>query len=177
MGDSKVFNFLVKHFLLYAIIMAIAIFYSSYLFFIKPAFTQIKSGGPLDRDSQKKIFLELKRYLKDLEKLENDLGKIKEEDYQKLDLVIPKEINIPKIYLELEELAKTHGFTLKRVETGEVKGGVINIYLEISGGNYEQFKDFLGALERNVRLMDVTSIKFSPKILVYSLNIKTYYSE
>lgn len=53
----------------------------------------------------------------------------------------------------------------------------MNIFIIISGGNYQDLKSFLGDIEKNLRLFDVHDISFgtSAQEGPYTLNLRTYY--
>ena len=55
---------------------------------------------------------------------------------------------------------------------------LVNINLNLTGGDYLSFKKFLDRLEKNMRLLDVVSIDFSSSLSEgtdYALALRTYY--
>lgn len=55
---------------------------------------------------------------------------------------------------------------------------LVNINLNLTGGDYSAFKKFLDAVEKNMRLLDVASIDFSSSLnqsADYNLALTTYY--
>ncbi|ETB63990.1 TPA: hypothetical protein DIC38_01310 [Candidatus Nomurabacteria bacterium] len=143
--------------------------------------------------------------LNNLETLRDELllsyRDIKEEDKEKLKHLLPDAVSSIELVLEIEKIASENMVVIKDVDFGSDKeatlsnSGIIgdtntlnNKYGEYTIGfkleaEYESFNKFLSELEKNLRLVDVESIKFDTmlstkeegSILVYDLEIKTYW--
>ena len=123
----------------------------------------------------------------DLEKLLSETRQIKEkyiqaeEDAKRIFLAIPKQRDLPYLLIQFEALAASNGLLLESIEFSQAeevskkkpvqtttKSQVENTFLKIShinlslSGSYSAFKNYLVALENNIRSMDVYSIGFAP---------------
>lgn len=127
------------------------------------------------------------------------------EKIEKMYQVLPLKPDIPGILVQLETLASENGLLLEKIgytlpkEATKVfrpqtqdeaektkeqpllfKTVIINLQV---AGSYEAFKSFLGALENNLRIMDVSGITLSARekegsvSYSYNLNLSTYYQE
>lgn len=64
--------------------------------------------------------------------------------------------------------------TIDEITGGRVKE--LNMAFSVSGGDYDDLKNFLRDMERNIRIFDVYDIRFgSVEQGPYSLNVRTYY--
>lgn len=136
------------------------------IFLILPQWARIK-GLKSEIDNLK---AELSQKTELLEKINDMISKYNElvSKVQKLDLTIPKEQEKPELIVQIESLAKENGLIVESLAFKEVnqKEGeaarykILNISLGLSG-TYQAFKNFLIALEQNIRIMDVQMINFS----------------
>jgi len=118
----------------------------------------------------------LKRRLDDLRAT---LGQITEEA-KRIEEIIPEEPNIPEMIVSFEEIALRNGMILRNIEFGEsvsqsdlqfFNGGgsaapsveyvMIQIKFGLSG-SYEALEGLLRDMERNLRLIDVSSVSITP---------------
>ncbi len=115
--------------------------------------------------------------------------------------ILPDQSNIPEVLVQLEDLASQNSLFLfdaniREKSLSEVKKkllikkqntsafyskGIHSVYFNINlYGSYEDFKNFLKALEKNLRIMDVKKITYSvdtiKDALKINLEIETYYS-
>lgn len=127
-------------------------------------------------------------------------------EIKKVYYVLPLEKDIPNLIVQFEALASENGLILegldfvepivvkKRRVAAEEKLAVqekpkpykqLDVSLKLSG-SYQSFKSFLGALEYNVRLMDIESINFSSEkketeevegaeLFSFDVSLKVYY--
>ena len=135
---------------------------------------------------------------------------INPDDKIKLQKLLPNNVDNIRLILEIEQIALPYGMSLKDIKysatkdttksakSGEatvVQGGgeVATSYLKDYGvwdlefsttGTYNNFLNFTRDLERNLRIVDVSSIQFSsevasnstlPESYSYSFKIKTYW--
>ncbi|MEK7645547.1 MAG: type 4a pilus biogenesis protein PilO [Patescibacteria group bacterium] len=88
-------------------------------------------------------------------------------DIARFALMVPAAKSAPELVSSIEALATQNGLQLKTISlSGNINQDTNpyqeqSISLELSGG-YLAFKSFLMALERNIRLIDVSSIDASP---------------
>ena len=127
-----------------------------------------------------------------------------QEILKKIDYILPNNSDIPNLIVQIEALAKESGMNLGAVDfkiieekisgkAQEVRSGgtkteatkdyhTMNISISVAG-DYAAFKNFLRAIEENIRLMDVQSVNFSSGaaegakagIFEFDINLQTYY--
>jgi len=130
---------------------------------------------------------------------------ISEVDIQNIEKTIPTDPNTPQIFTTLEGISKEVGVTIGTInfslldapkdgpsvtpsmEDGDSFGGedvsrsddfgisMIEISLSVSSGPYDEFKNFLDKVEKNMRLMDIVSLSYSPSGESYGLTLRSYY--
>jgi Tfp pilus assembly protein PilO len=114
--------------------------------------------------------LESKRdYFSQVEKISQDL-KIYEAQLAKISSALPPDPSLPALFNFLQKSASQSGLILEKISLGGIvaqkkdeKPGVIKeimVNMELSG-SYESFKNFLSAMEKSARLIEVESISFS----------------
>lgn len=129
----------------------------------------------------------LEQDVADLEELLSETQQIKEkyvrveQDAKRIFLAIPKQEDLPYLLIQFEALAASNGLLLEAISFSQVektpkkkftqettKSQAANTFLKIShvnlslSGSYNAFKNYLVALENNIRSMDVYSIEFAP---------------
>lgn len=143
------------------------------------------------------------------DKLTAKYNSINKDDLIRLQKLLPENIDNIRLILEIEQLALPYGMTLKDVKyntnekdakdgapAGITQGGAAladtsKDYgawdLEFSTvGSYDNFLNFTRDLEKNLRIVDVSSIQFSsstssnvnpflPETYQYNFKIKTYW--
>ena len=141
--------------------------------------------------------------------LENERDKLtakhnsfKREDLQRLEKLLPENVDNIRLILEIEQLASPYGMALKNVQysteaanatpqpgavaqrdvkTSRSGYGVLDLEFTVSG-NYDDFIKFIRDLENNLRIVDISSVEFSsntsavagksPAPEIYEYNIK-----
>lgn len=127
-----------------------------------------------------------------------ELGQYPEADLKKFPLVLPKIPEVPELLVQLEAFVTEAGlanpkFTLDKKSSGLLespkgKGGkpvkaesgpvseVVANSLELSGNvySYEHAKSVIDLIERNLRLMDILSVAYSPKDQALTIIARTY---
>ena len=99
-------------------------------------------------------------------------------------MAVPKAFDFNSIVSQLTSLSSAYNFSVNNIEvakgdeTENVASGQniksARISMSISGGNYEEFKRFLSAVETSAMIFDVLSVNFSAG-QSYDLVIKSYY--
>lgn len=167
---------------LLSLILSLAISISLFFVFIDPFYKDIKE---LKNDVS--VYNKALTNSSDLKKtrdiLIDDYKKIKKEDKDKLNHLLPSSIDNIELILEIEKIANLYGmpiedikFDAKSMEDGS-SSKVINVFaggapssnlpygifpLEFSvEGKYDTFISFLKELEKNLRIVDVKSISFN----------------
>lgn len=134
-----------------------------------------------------------------------DLVEANRENIESLKLAIPASRDISALLVIFEEASAINGLLLGSIDIGEDTSNqettkeagtktspvaVVNIKLNLIG-NYGQFKNFLGSVEKSLPLMDISDITFKVSsnqkigeetddsfnpILDFDVNLNTYYS-
>lgn len=149
---------------------------------------------------QKEKFSGQQNIFAKVEKLTQSYEKNKE-NLEKISYILPSGKDTPDLIVQLEALSLEGGLVLegmgfsapgeegmlsKAEEARGEEGGAVKNYKTLVInlnliGSYFAFKNFLKAVEDNIRLMDISSINFSPELrgesqlLKFNLSIKTYY--
>ncbi len=136
-------------------------------------------------------------------KLLNKYNLIGSENLGRLSKLLPENVDNIRLILEIESLASPFGMVLKNVKYSAVEESQAEIDPNVvqatgimgpqdygiwdleftTSGSYDNFQNFLRELERNLRIVDVSSIEFSsssanektPDIYEYNFQIKTYW--
>lgn len=109
------------------------------------------------------------------DELTGEYNRIPEADLERLRAIAPQDRRTAPVLIDLETMALKSGVSLDQIDftAGEkisVQGltpasarlfGAIPVTLNLRG-NYEAFRDFLMAAERNLRLIDVDEITITP---------------
>ena len=115
-----------------------------------------------------------------------------EEATRKVAEIVPPASNIPQLLVEFPALALQHGVAMKSIALNEAKGESENTsggaspppYKTLTAnlsfqGTYETLKLFLRALEKDLRMMDVTSVEFNGggdrDLISFTVQVKLYY--
>lgn len=169
------------------VIFLLAIFLTAAYFLLMPAYSNLA-------DTQSKIVLEKQTLdqetntLTATNKLLGNYAAISADDEAKINAMLPETMDEPGIFSLFEFLAGRNQMAVLAVDISEKEAAVdlknlgvteIDVAINLaanpaSGDQYGDFKRFLTDLEANLRLMDVTSINYSPESSSYILNVKTY---
>ena len=177
--------------------------------FVFPLFFSVKAMY-LDLSQKRQEIEKLKELSDKIEKIKQDYGDISEE-VEKILLTLPEEKDLPQLLVQFEKLAISNGLLLESIEFGEISKRdesdfIKNVedYKTLSqskkmlstfpnssvllkaAGSYSAFKNYISALEKNIRSMDIYSIKFSNSsktqnlfgdlgIFEFNLGINVYY--
>ncbi|MAF20837.1 MAG: hypothetical protein CMI55_04115 [Parcubacteria group bacterium] len=176
-------------------------------FFMAPTWSSIKLLRPEVTQLEQKV-VGLEELLAETQQLKEKYQQI-EQEASKIALAIPQEEDLPYLLVQFEVLAASNGLLLESIgfsQTDEeakspqqktsqktnqskktnpfLKSSSVNLSIS---GSYSAFKNYLVALENNIRSMDVYSISFSPygysegfgvlagDIFDFSLNVVVYY--
>ncbi len=165
---------LVRYWFVIIIIVMIALFSFEYFFLIQPKVKKTKNGKALDVETHEKILKQQKQYLRDLKDLKKKADQLEEGDLEKLDYVVAKDVDLPKILNKIDILIKQSNLEVLKYGVGW-EDGEITMNFGFTNGDYQKVKDFLKDIEKNIRIMDVTSISLKEVGNLVSLTIKSYY--
>ncbi|MEK7560064.1 MAG: hypothetical protein AAB522_02070 [Patescibacteria group bacterium] len=133
--------------------------------------------------------------LRNLEEKRNNLlsiyNSISKSDLERLNYMLPLNSDTGSILVSLEKLSQNLGIRLKRAEfitenknTQSIQAAsslfnTIDMSFIISA-SYDSFKSFLDALERNLRIEDITNISFSTgqtNLYEFTIRANSYYAK
>ena len=107
----------------------------------------------------------------------NDLNReieARRQDIDKLDQLLPGEKQVPELLSNMESIVSASGMSLTEMNLSEaaaVSGArKINATLKLSGG-FASFLNFLDLLERNLRLIDVSTLDVAARLVEGSRDI------
>lgn len=190
---KKIFHFFNKYYILITVILIIIIFTFSYLYFFKDEISEIRKVGVVDYQKKLDELEVKKRNLSELKSVFEKYEKLRKEEIEKLDMILPSDKDIPSLYIQLDAFAKDVGLNLSSIEIAE-KGVTtlkanqpgstatslglksVSISIAIKGiDSYSKLKLFLNSIEKNIRLFDISSITYSPSVDAYKISLTTYY--
>jgi len=167
---------LVRYWFVIIIIIMIGLFAFEYFFVIQPKIRETQNGKSLDVKTHENILSQQREYLKGLKELEEKADNIEEDELEKLDYVVAQDADLPKILNKIDILIKQSDFDVVKYGVGW-ENGEITMTFSFTNGGYQMVKKFLGKIESNIRIMDVTNISLKEVGNILSLTIKSYYLE
>jgi Tfp pilus assembly protein PilO len=157
--------------------------------YIDPTYSDIKRDVSSTKGEFEQALENSKNVQEERNKLMGKYTTIREENISKLAKMLPDNIDNVRLLIELERLANAHSMRIRdfRADTGEksetIGQGVASygtLTLSFSTtATYNTFLAFLRDLERNRRILDITTISFASSdtndVYDYSLTLKTYW--
>lgn len=139
-------------------------------FFTMPVFNKIKNLRSIIKTKQTEFQNQQER-LRSFEEFQKTNG------FEKLNQILPNQPEIPELMMQLETMASQNNLILKTINFTEAQN-------EITGqitlaGSYQDLKNYLQALENNLRLIDVINLNFraakEESVYDFNLTLKAYY--
>lgn len=100
---------------------------------------------------------------------------------EKVRSMVPAEVDMPGILVQIDAIAASSGLVLVSVdvtvdEKAVIEPGMraVKVAMNLAGGPYGSLKGFLRDIERSVRLFDVDSVTFSPENASYGVTMTGY---
>ena len=138
--------------------------------------------------SEKQTLEDESRTFTDTNKLLENYADISSEEREKIDAMLPDEIDEAGLFTLFETLAQKNKIIVLGVDISEKESadnlknlGITEVQssLNLTAGpdsedSYGDFKKFLADVEANLRLMDIISVNYTPETATYTLNLKTY---
>jgi hypothetical protein len=192
---KKLNKFLNDYFNRIVAVTVATVFIFGLIFILIPKYQQtVKLVDSLNQQQT----LDVKAKQQELEKINQLIAtysKIDKKYIDKIDSVVPLSENKEELFSELSYLVSVNQLFLNSVSLSTVSlyenSGLlpvdradkdiidnlqeVTVSISVKGTNYQSFKNFLSALENNLRLMDVVSIQFDPQGENASLVINVYY--
>jgi Tfp pilus assembly protein PilO len=111
------------------------------------------------------------------------------DDVQKLQEVLPDNVDNIRLIIDINNIASRHGLSLSGVNIGDIAGGASQNALTAGSGpvgsvdvsfavttSYDGMLSFLNDLEHSLRLVDVEKLSFtSGNSTTYTFSIRTYW--
>lgn len=188
-------NLLNSYFNLFVVILTTFLLFMAYSLILKPKVDATTIAISDNISQQQKIVQAEQTKLNSLKKSVESYQKINPIDLNRVNNILPNEYDKEKLFGELEEIITKNGYeanSISLTKEGEVsaaaggaspdtkvtekasdKLGVINVTLVIGSINYANFKNFLGVLENNLRIFDITSVAMSGNSA--NISLLTYY--
>lgn len=123
--------------------------------------------------------------------LRGEVNAITQSERDKLALLLPDSVDTVDLLVKINSIGKSSAMTLSnvKIKVEEAKSGKVGAQTKIAGlgtvtfsfgvsGSYGAFRQFLGNLERNFRLVDISAITFSSvekEPYQYNIELKTYW--
>lgn len=138
--------------------------------------------------SEKQALEDESKAFEDTAKLLENYSEISLEEREKIDAMLPEEVDEAGLFGLFELLAQKNKIIVLGVDISEKESaenlknsGISEVHssLNLTAGpgsedSYGDFKKFLADAEANLRLMDIISINYTPETATYTLNLKTY---
>src|SRR3990167_4494654 len=179
--NLNLFKYIILPFILFFSALAIG------FWVLWPLYGDIAAAILLREQNQDNL-TQRKKLTENLERLISQYNE-RERDIASLNKAIPNGQNIPELLVNLEAIASENGLIFENVnfKPKDLKApGIKTLTMDINvKGSYPDFLNYLKALEKSLRIFDVTSVSFSgispgqisarTDNLEFNLTINTYY--
>jgi hypothetical protein len=190
----QVHGFLDRYFIVLNIFIVIVILLVSYFFLIKPKIDLTITGIKENISIQQNALNVQRKKLADMEAALDFYRQIGDQELDEIISVLPNKYPKEKLFGEIEDVIIQNGFRLSDISLNlmeevdleslapEINSlssannlGIIDINMTVSLVDYSNLKQFLSILERNLPLMDILNLSFSPGGDSLGLEVRTYY--
>jgi Tfp pilus assembly protein PilO len=121
-----------------------------------------------------------------------EFNQIPSADIAEVETILPNSLNLVKLISDIDAVAAGRGISISAISSKETSSSVGNSIEEAApqrpynsaiigfsfSTSYNGFRNFLSDLEKSLRILDIKSIKISPKeggIYDYNLEFETYW--
>ncbi len=176
-------------------IIFIGVSVALFFIFTDPAYKEVKTLR--EKNAQYQDVLDKSdELLRQRKTLQDKYNSFSEADVLKLKKLLPDTVDNVRLIIDIDEIAKRYGLTIKNVRldeskaskggakdatatitAGESRFGVIPMGFSVSA-DYNTFLSFLEDLEGSLRIVDVTNISLKPganNIYSFDVSLKTYW--
>jgi Tfp pilus assembly protein PilO len=179
-------------------IILIIISIGTFFIYIDPTYQG--ANLPNDKLSVKDLLAKDAKYQKALadtnmirenrQKLQDKKAQFDLVDLERLEKLLPNNIDNIKLVIDMNQIAQSHGLVLKNIkldtaaklETGKIgqdnsKYGTVGLSFTVTS-SYDNFQNFLGDLEKSLRLVDITDLSVTSNdtgVYDFSVGLKTYW--
>lgn len=155
----------------------------SYFLFIGPLLDRAARGHEYDPVSRRYDTEKAEDQLKTSKETVADYESVNAEYRAKAATALPGKPDTPALVAATDSLVRQSGLQLTALDITQAKDplkgaldlGVLNIAMNVSGGDYLALKRLLVSLERSLRLTDVLAISFNPQTSTYQLSARSYF--
>jgi len=180
-------------------LIALIILVVGYFWLINPKYKQVTELNIISQNKKEADYLASKKQLDELNRLISGHKNISQVDIRRIELALPAEGLPEEIFTQLEFIAKSLGLIIDSIEVeveeeddkkivkkkdesdksyefnlpSEIKR--IRASLDVKGLNYIGLRNLINALENNLRLMDISSVKYDVSNESVTLELFTYY--
>jgi hypothetical protein len=162
-------------------------------FLIIPKFVATQEAVQTKINEEQNLYSASQRKLASLRAVGDIYSKINPADLQKFNGVLPDSYVRERLFGELEETVAQGGWLVNNITLSAGSAATaasatstlaqindpalqaVNVELSIATIDYSGLKSLLRLLENNLRLLDITSVKFSPGASTVDLTLTTYY--
>lgn len=163
-------------------LVAVAYAVGAYFLFLVPKISPLMKGGEYDFSYIRAQLTDDENYAQKLKDTIDAFAKISDEQQLRVSSIMPYDGDIPGLFVQLDEVAKANKMLLMSVDSSVDEKSVtpqgrktIRVSVNVSGGDYEQFKLYLADMEKSVRLFDIQNLSFQPDSSNYGFILKTYF--
>lgn len=192
--QNSINNFLNTYFNLFVVVFVSFLLVMSYFLVLKPKVDATTMAISDNISQQQRIYQAEQSKLLSLKSTIDSYKKIDPVDSERVNSILPNDYNKEKLFGELEEIIIKNGYepnSITLTKEGDVtkdtaantsnvtlakasdKIGIINISLSIGSIDYANLKNFLGVLENNLRIFDITNVSLGERSA--TLQMVTYY--
>ena len=188
--------FLINYFKLIQAVVLLLIILLGYFFIILPRYQQIAESlveTKKNQSTQQEIY---KNYLDDLNRLNLVYSQLDVAKLQKVNTMLPEAPLPEQLMTELQKLSEDNGIALSSLtvtpdvrnyqaaisnenlndsEVAKLSLGKVDIRMVMVGLNYQGLKNLLAVFERNLRIVDINNLSWSPDGQLLSLGMTAYY--
>ena len=192
--QNSINNFLNAYFNLFVVVFISFLLVMSYFLILKPKVDATTMAISDNISQQQRIYQAEQSKLLSLKSTIESYEKIDPIDSERVNSILPNDYNKEKLFGELEEIIVKNGYepnSITLTKEGETtkaaaagtsnvtmakaseKIGIINVSLSIGSIDYANLKNFLGVLEDNLRIFDITNVSLGERSA--TLQMVTYY--
>lgn len=166
------------------IIAVVAVLYGlgAYFLLFMPKIGQLMAGGALDSRALAGRLSDYQEYLDQITAEKEKFTEVNSAHLRKIPLMLPEWADAPNLFVQMDAVARENGLVLTSIDTVPDEGPVgidgvkrVRISLSLLGGTFQEFNNFLGGLEKLVRISDIDSLTFSSGDTSYSVILTAYF--
>jgi len=201
--EKLILFYLTKYFYWLLLVLILIFIILFYFLVFQPELSRGATINPFEYNRKLKYLESLRQEDREINKLLSDYQNIQSSDLKLLEAVLPTNVDLPNLIVQLNTLANDNGLSLSsfsfidsadkdkkesakssdtgqssvapKVENAPKELRKVDISLSLTGGDYHSLKSFVSETESNLRLLDIVSLNFNPKGGGFSVNLLTYY--